>query len=110
MNGETEERPWKIFMVNDCDWWVARDAHEAFEAAIAWHIEQSIGGTREQILEEYSVFPEDEIAEVEWSQMFRKTYVDESGSEVVRRSFREELDRRVAAGLSAPELFASTEF
>lgn len=86
----------KIYKVTDCDWWIASSAEEA----------------RASIIESYGnddcVYPLDEIFELDGESMDRLKFYDEDHG--VRRTFREELNRRIENGIKGPEMFASTEY
>ena len=87
---------WHVYQLNECDWWVARSMEEA-QADYAKECGADI----------------EDPHELDDAEMGRRTFVDcdEDESEIDggRRSFREELERRVAAGLASPGPFASTE-
>lgn len=104
--GMTAPLPWRVFKMNDCDWWLARTLDEA----------------RESYKHETGV-DEDEARELTDEEMARLTFVDVDDGErpigTSRRSFREELRQRVELrerlkakhGIEPkPELFASTEY
>lgn len=106
----SEGEKWKVFAVNDSDWWLARTAEEAREDAIAWHIEQSVARDRGEVEDLGMVYELGDVEELSAEDLQRLTYVDDMASPTVRRSFQEELDRRVAARISGPEMFASSEY
>ncbi len=83
----------KIFRMDDCMWYAA----ESLEAAVAGYE-----------ADHDCLPPDDDANEVSDADMDRLQFVDEDG--VTRRSFREELTRRVAAGDVFPQIFASTEY
>jgi hypothetical protein len=89
--------PWRVFRMNDCDWWLARTVAEA----------------RADYLRETGE-DEDEARELIEEELDRLHFVDTGEDErpmkATRRPFREELARRVSAGLSKPEMFACTEY
>lgn len=89
---------WKVYQVNDYEWYVARSRDEAI--AIALH---ESGGPPEEY---------EDTSEVgqEAMEYLRFTDTDEDENPIGEpRSFREELERRVAAGLREGELFAASE-
>ncbi len=87
----------KIFAMNDCDWMAA----ETLEAATAAYLVEYSGG-----------LPADEALdsprELTDEEMGLLLVMDESGVRV--GTFREELDKLVAAGAVFPRMFASTEY
>lgn len=93
----TDPLPWRVFRMNDTDWWLARTLAEAR----ADYLHQ----TGED---------EDEARELTEEELDRLHFVDTDEDErpmkATRRPFREELAQRVSAGLSKPELFACTEY
>jgi hypothetical protein len=97
----TAPLPWRVFRMNDCEWWVARTLAEAMgQYLIQTGIPaaEAFDGERELTDEE----------------MDRLHYIDIDENErpvkESRRTFRDELAQRVSAGLSMPELFACTEY
>jgi hypothetical protein len=101
----TAPLPWRVFRLNDCDWWVARTLDEAKEdAARTW-------GFR-YVEDAENVFEEPQ--ELDDATLDRLHFIDTDERErpvkTSRRTFRAELAQRVAAGLSKPELFACTEY
>jgi hypothetical protein len=92
---------WRIYRLNDCEWWVARTLQEAKE-----DYQYTIGPmTDEDAFEDPA-----EISEANYDNL-RFTDVDEGERPTgITMSFREELIRRIAAGLSSPEMFAATEY
>ncbi len=84
----------KVFMMNDCDWWMAETAEDA---------------TRDYVAAGCSSGDEDEPEELDDDQLDHLVFVWEADDGTNgRRSFREELNRRVAEGWKS-EFFASTE-
>jgi hypothetical protein len=91
-----ESLPWRVWCMNDCDWWLARSKREAIDAY------EEECGERED--------PADVHEVKEGLDTLKFTDGDERGRPVgPARTFREELARRVAAGITAPEMFATTE-
>ena len=87
-----------VFQMNDCDWMAAATP----ESAIAGY-------------EEYKS-PDDDFVkepptELSDETMARLKFTGEPGEpDAGTRTFREELDRRIAAGETFPQFFASTEY
>jgi hypothetical protein len=88
--------PWLVFRMDDYEWWVARSLDEARTAYEAGRISHAEAMEATEDARELSA------AELE-SMKFT-----EDGKPV--STFADELARRVAAGLSAPEFFAGTEW
>jgi len=97
--GMTTPLPWRVFKLTDCEWWVARTMAEA--------IEDYTRVTGEPV-------EKDDAHELTDADMDRLQFVDTDEGDLPirgpRRSFSEELARRVAEGLHRPELFACTEY
>jgi hypothetical protein len=93
--------PWRVYRLNDCEWWIARSLEEARSSYT-----QTTG-----VDGEHAFDSENELTDAQLESLF---FVDRDDNDVPlkksRRTFLEELRRRVAAGLAAPELFASTEY
>lgn len=87
----------KVFSMNDCDWM----AGETLEACKAEYLRMYTGETGEDAFEDPGEVPADKMAKLRYRD-------DDDGA--VSRSFKEELDRRVAAGQPFPQFFASTEY
>lgn len=105
----TAPLPWRVFRMDDCDWWLARTLEEARESY------QHETGVSDEMIED--------AREVTDEEMDKLTFIDmDEGKRIVgesRRSFREELRQRVELrerlkakhGIEPkPELFASTEY
>lgn len=105
-------QPWRVFRVSEYEWYVARNAYEALAAA-----------ARDWGCEEIPLDPAALLADLEQhgladaiplelsaAELDGHSFVDEDGPRDCRRPFREELALRVAGGLSAPELFAATDW
>lgn len=95
----------KVFAMNDCDWVAAETA----EDAVALYMKET-GLSREEALE-----GKDQPDEMTEAQMLEEKFLayeeDDEGDPLspTTRTFREELDRRLAAGETFPCFFASTE-
>lgn len=100
----TEPLPWRVFMLNDYEWYMARSLDEAkATAAEQW------GYTIEQC-ERDELF--DEAEELDDAALDRLQFCDDThlpDGPMIKRSFREELARRSAID-PKPQLFASTEW
>jgi phage-related protein len=83
--------PWKVFKLNDCDWWLART------------LEEAMADCRYQCGD---VDFEDEH-DLTDKELDRLMYCDEDCKTKI--PFREALRERVEAGIAKPEMFASTE-
>lgn len=84
--------PWRVYRLNDCDWWVARTLDEA------------IADYRRECGVDVCIEGEHELTEQELDRLM---YCDEDCKK--RIPFRQALKNMVDAGLSKPEMFASTE-
>jgi hypothetical protein len=94
----------KVFQVNDCDWVAA----ETLEDALAFYAKEFFAGDLEE------AFPDGEseaaeAAEVTDAGMDRLKFHDDDDRSITR-TFREELQRRIDAGDTFPQFFASTEY
>lgn len=88
----------KIFAMNDCDWMAA----ETSEDAVREYKENFSGG-------DFDDSGPVELSDAEMDRLvFRED--EEDGSTVEDISFREKLNRMIAAGETFPCFFASTEF
>lgn len=98
---------WKVFQVTEYEWFVARSRDEAIAAACSlWGCSSPEQAVEEEMLDL------DEVLELDAEAMdaLRFTDTDEDENAIGEpRSFREELRRRVEAGLSEGELFAMSE-
>jgi hypothetical protein len=96
----TAPLPWHVYQMNDHpEWWIARTLDEAREAAsAAW-------GDHDPELTEDAF----ELCDESMIEMTLDCSEDPGFYSPIVRTFREELDRRIAAGLSAPEFFAGVE-
>lgn len=96
----TAPLPWRVFQMSECDWWVARSAAEAQA-----DYQQQTG------VEADELYGFHELSDAE---MERLQFIDSDEDERPtggKRSFAAELARRVADDrLSAPEMFATTEW
>lgn len=86
--------------MNDCDWWLAHSAEEASA----------------DMMKMYGATPADELSpdgprELTEAELDKLIFSDDlSEPNAAKRTFREELARRIAAGVTTPEPFASTEY
>ena len=87
----------KVFRMNDYDWW----ADETLEKAIANYRADQLTMVNEDDIDTSDAY------EVSDEAMEALRYHDDNGP---TWSFREELNRRIAAGEPFPCLFASTEW
>lgn len=89
----------RIFEMDDCTWWMAPTLEDAVDDYL-----KETGQKREEVLGR----GEDphEISGAEYDTLI---FVEDEG-DGVQRTFREELDRRLAAGDTAAQMFASTEY
>ncbi len=95
----------KIFECGELEWFAAASAEDALKAMVEeWGGSDS---TAQDMRDEY-LDGEDPI-ELSDAGLDAMTYfdTDENGDPMSRRSFRAELDRRIAAGVEFPEHFAS---
>lgn len=98
--GMTAPLPWRVFRMDDCDWWVARSLEEAKASY------QHQTGVDDESIEDARELTEQEMDKLHFVDVDdRERPVKKS-----RRTFRVELAQRVGAGLSKPELFACTEY
>lgn len=103
--GMSAPLPWRVFYMNDCEWWVARSLEEAkVDAAKAWGCSVATAEADGMYDDPY------ELCDAELERL--KFVVDRELPEKQwkRITFREELERRVAVGMMQPELFACTEY
>lgn len=91
--------PWRVYRLNDCDWWVARSLEEAKADYIA-----SCGGDDDSFEDPH------ELTDAELDRMQINGMDENERLAGTKHSFREELKQRVAAGLTGPAFFASTEY
>lgn len=91
---------WHIYRMNDCDWWVARSLNEAKRDYM-----DTVGP-----MDEEEAFDESgEISQEEYDRLQFTDCDEDERPTGLTLTFRGELCRRVTAGLTAPEMFASTE-
>ncbi len=83
----------KVFQINDCDWYMAPTLEGAIQQAMS-----DSGLPRDEVC--------DSPRELSEADMDDLTFTDDEGN---RRTFTEELRRRLTAG-ARTEMFASTEF
>lgn len=89
----------KVFQMNDCDWWLAPSLDEAKADYI-----REMGASPEEL---------EDAFELDDTALDRLNFTDDRAlpdGELVKRPFREELERRIAAGDTGPGFFASTEW
>lgn len=102
----TESLPMRVFRMNDCEWWMARTLDEAKQdAAHQWGYPSVLPAEKDEMFDEAHELSDEELA--------RLKFVEDAEvprDQWVRRTFREELDRRIAAGETKPGLFACTEY
>lgn len=96
----------KIFAMNDCDWYVGKDADDALKG-----MAENLGCKDvEECRSEYCI--DGPIVELGEDELDARVFVDEDldGENQVKRTFREQLSLMVAEGDTFPCMFASTEF
>lgn len=86
----------KVYKLNDCDWYMAETLEQAIEAAL----NDVCDHDDDYVDDPHELSPE---------AMESHTFNDWETGELVERTFAEELARRVASGPKA-EMFATTEF
>jgi hypothetical protein len=96
----------RIFAVNDYEWW----AGESETAVIAEMCKQLDCADKSELLREEYIF-DDGIVGLSEGRIQQLIYHDDDdvNGEVVKRTFREQLDRMILAGQAFPCLFATTE-
>lgn len=94
----------KVFAVNECDWWAAETAEEAFKAAM----EEMGCETSEEFRVDGNAF--DTPIEIEDADMLTMHIRTDDGHEGELISFRDQLNNLIACGARFPLLFASTEY
>lgn len=111
--------PWRVFRVSGCEWYAARSALEALQAAAGdWGCKDAaaeLGALLEDLAKEGLADEEPQEADLDALRFADcdengDLIEDEDGAPLPARTFREELARRVDAGLEAPELFAVAEW
>jgi hypothetical protein len=95
----------RIFAVNDCEWW----AGESEAAVIAEVCKQLDCADEAELLKEEYIF-DGGIVGLSEGRIQQLIYHDDERGEVVKRTFREQLDRMILAGQTFPCLFATTEY
>lgn len=93
----------KVYAMNDCDWYVAKSE----EAAKASMMETVGCKSAEELVEEFC--PSGYPVELSDQDLDRLKYQDDD-DDSVSRSFREQLLRMIDRGEVMPGLFASTEY
>lgn len=93
--------PWRVYRLNDCDWWIARSIEEA-KASFQSHCGP---------MPDDEAFDEPhELTETEMDTL-KICETDENERRTGKKlTFREYLVERLGDGLSEPEQFASTEW
>jgi hypothetical protein len=89
----------KVFEMNDCDWWLANSAEEALA---------DIRGVSPSASDAPPEIAPRELTDEELDRLIFSDDLSEPNA--AKRTFREELNRRIAAGVTTPEPFASTEY
>jgi hypothetical protein len=89
----------RIFRMNDCDWWLAT----TLEAAKADYKHQT--GIDLEDIEDAREVTEEEMDRLKFIENY-----DGPKSGWIKRTFREELQRRITDGEAKPGCFASTEY
>lgn len=92
-----DRNEWRVFAMNDCDWYMGRCLTDAVDAYSADHP----GTPVEELLSDPHLVSDEE--------MDRLQYFPEGARNGTFHSFRSELLRRIHAGPKA-EMFATTEF
>lgn len=94
----TDALRWRVFRMNDVDWWLARTLAEAKADYTHQVGDEDLEGARE-------------LTDAELDRLhYVDTAEDERPLRATRRPFREELRRRVAKGITKPGMFACTEY
>jgi hypothetical protein len=90
---------YRVFEMNDCGWWLAQTSSDA---------ERDYRDTYGQ----YALIHPEGARELSDGDLGRLIFFDDLSDQTKsgKRTFREELDRRLAAGVNSPEPFASTEY
>lgn len=87
--------PFRVYRMNDSEWWMARSLDEAREAYHACY------GTDEHDTADARELTDEELD--------RLTFTDDEATPRVTRTFREELARQSATA-TEPDFFATTEW
>lgn len=95
----------RIFAVNDCEWW----AGESEDDVIAELCKQFKCEDKAELLAENYIY-DDGIVGLSEGRIEQLIYCDDEHGEVVKRSFREQLDLMISTGQKFPCLFATTEY
>lgn len=98
--------PWAVFAVTENEWYVARTLDEAKQRA-ADDLGMTVAECEADDLFEDA--HELDAAAMEKYTLEKYTLVDEEAPERTTTTFREELVKRVAAGIAAPGLFAADD-
>jgi hypothetical protein len=94
----------KVFQITEIEWFAAATEEDALKA-YAEYAEGCYGKDSEEAREQLAEFGGPEELSEESMQAMR--FTDEDGTV---RSFREELDRRIADGDEFPAFFATSEY
>lgn len=98
------DNSWKVYAMNDCDWYVARTPEEAVEA-----MRENMGYKNVDDLKGDGML-DDQPTELSADDLDGHYFhLDESKSGPTI-TFRAQLDRMIAEGKGLPGFFASTEF
>lgn len=102
---EIQPAPWRVYRVNDCEWWIGRNPAEVRKMFV------EAQGCSEEDCERYELLGEiRELTDEELDRLVFTDYERDAGDPMRKRTFREELERRIR--LERPEFpqhFASTE-
>jgi hypothetical protein len=96
----TAPLPWRVYCMDDYEWWVAKSLDEA---KVAYAKDRMSDAEAAEYIEDAHELSDEAMDSLKF------TDTDEHDEPTVTRTFREELARRIEHGLSAPELFACTE-
>jgi hypothetical protein len=132
---KTENETWAIYRMSDCDWWLARSPEEAIEDFVNHTGEPDDFGAETLTtgemnkLQFWDTEDQNELNFEHWKcecgamadancRWDGYAYEHCHGYPIMhvqmtnihRRSFAEELARRVERGVTSPEMFATTEF
>lgn len=95
---------WKVYAMNDCDWYAARTPEEALDAMRVNMGYESIEKLRQDAM--FEAEPE-ELSGAEMDNL--RYHIDDSRTGPTI-SFREQLSQMITDGGTLPGFFASTEF
>ena len=94
----------RIWQVTEIEWFAAETAEDALKA-YAEYADMCYGKDSPEAKEQLEEFGPPGLVGDEWVDKLR--YTDEDGE---TRTFREELDRRIAEGDAFPQFFATSEY